>query len=288
MSLPLSALDVDASSLEARLAELIARVPARGARVGDCDLRRLVARMAEVRHSDDEHHNGETVLEHTRSVLEDLAPLVAGWEPARTRRLRVAVMLHDLGKVPAHAWNEEKQKHTFYGHHLHSVNIGRRLLAPFAEGTPGELDHLLDLVRCHDVFFQLAQARPAGGGTRYLRRFAAEPVSAGESLEDLATIARADSQRARSREATHRQIDQVVADLARFREEEGERRREQEATAARQAANLVARHDEIAALLEAAEPGLSALLPDLRAVRVRLGERGEIEVIKAVQAMLDG
>jgi hypothetical protein len=279
---------VDAASLEARLAELIAQVPARAKRVGDCDLRQLLTRMAEVRHSDDEHHNGESVLEHTRCVLGDLDPLVVSFEPSRARRLRLAVLLHDLGKVPAHSWNEDKRKHTFYNHHLRSVDIARRLLAPFAEDVPGDLDRLMDLVRFHDVFYQLALARRADGGTRYLRRFAAEPVSVGQALEDLATIARADSQRARAREETQRRIDLVVTDLARYRAEEAARLREQEAISARRETNLATRRAELVTLLEAAEPGLSGLLPDLRAVKARLGERRDWAVIKDMQEILDG
>ncbi|MFH1467576.1 MAG: HD domain-containing protein [Pseudomonadota bacterium] len=288
MSRPLSTLDVGAASLESRLAELIALVPEPTLRVGDLDLRELPRRMAEVRHSDDGHHNGESVLEHTRWVLEDLAPLTVGWRPHRARRLRVVAMLHDLGKVPTHAWDDKKQRHTFHGHHQQSEAIARRLLAPFAEDVPGERERLLALVRFHDVFFQLGHARPAEGATRYLRKFAAEAVSEGEALEELATIARADSQRARRREPTHHEIAQVVADLARHRAEEAARIEAQAAAQARREANMVTRRAEIVALLEEVEPGLPELLPDLRAINARLGARKAWDAIRAVEGMLAG
>ena len=284
----LSKLDVTADTLEAQLQDLIDGVEDLEAATKTLgfDLRELPKLLKDLKHSDDAYHRGETIMEHTRWVLEDVESLTADMPKTQRRLLRVVALLHDLGKAITCERDEKKCKYTFKGHDRKSVDIAKVLLARFEDDVEGYHQQILDMVREHDAFFRLADARPTSGNTKYLRKFLDNAVRTDEHLRNLAAFARADSARARTIQQTLEEIDMVLADVGKHRAMLVQQELDKEEAARKQEINIVKYHDEIAEMVDAVVPGLSAKLPDRKAVFAELGGARAYGVLQQVQAIL--
>ena len=84
----------------------------------------LIFLMGQTFHSDDEHHNGESVLQHTLEVVEDIESLIQDLKENDKTVLRLTAELHDIGKIYTFKVRENG-KHTFYGHAKKSVTSFR-------------------------------------------------------------------------------------------------------------------------------------------------------------------
>lgn len=255
------------------------------------DLRNLVKLLREYPHNDDLFHNGESVLQHMRWVLEDLDEISKTKDAATRQLLRIVALFHDLGKAYTHSLKEDVSgelpgtgtKHTFYEHAAKSVAVAEALLAKQREQLGDLYQRILDLVRLHDAFLNLAHERKLqGGNLRYLRNFLQEAVVVDGHLDTLLTFAQADSARAKEESGSLASLRDVMEDLKRA---EAKRREEAQAEE-RKRANWLAKQPEIRALLEAEAPEAVSALPDYSAVRRALGESKKYPLIKQIERML--
>lgn len=246
------------------------------------DVRNLVRRMGQFEHNDDVHHHGETVLRHTKEVLEDLDKLTEGMDAERRQVLRLAALLHDVGKAYTHEILDGK--HTFYEHAKKSVEIAEKMLAGLARERRDLYDRVLDLVRLHDTFMTLLASREQSKGSlRYLNKFRRERIVMEDNLDDLVTLTKADAGRARRLAETLEGIDGIFEDLRKVEE----RDRAELARRERAQANAERRKDEVRALFETEGVGeLADLLPDISAVNRELGKRKLYNLLKGFKQIL--
>lgn len=243
------------------------------------DLRGLVRLLGVHLHNDDAHHNGETPLEHIRWVLEDV-PKVAE-NPEQERLLGVVALLHDLGK--AYTYKLIEGMHTFHKHAKVSLSLTEVMLADLRASDPQLYQRVHDLVRLHDLFMVLAEARKGAKDLKYLNKLLREPLYTEGHLNDLVAFSRADSFRAKSYQEVSHDRDMILADLEKV---EGQRRASEEAQA-RKEQILRDRTEEVRLLLEGV-PEAQAALPSLRAVNKALGKQNRLDLIKKLQSLLAG
>ena len=85
------------------------------------------------------------VWEHSLRTLQHAAKRNFSFE------VRLAVLLHDLGKIPARRWSEEKKDWTFYGHDVIGAKIAVKILARL-KFSKKITDDVVKLVRWHMFF----------------------------------------------------------------------------------------------------------------------------------------
>jgi poly(A) polymerase/tRNA nucleotidyltransferase (CCA-adding enzyme) len=85
------------------------------------------------------------VFEHLLRSLQHAA------DQAWSLEVRLAALLHDVGKPATRAWSEEKQDWTFYGHDVVSGRMAKRILQDLK--LPKEtIEHVVSLIRWHMFF----------------------------------------------------------------------------------------------------------------------------------------
>jgi hypothetical protein len=242
----------------------------------------LLERLNRYYHNDDAHHNGEGVLEHITDVYMSVVDETQGWPAERRGLLQLVALLHDLGK--GYTYEFRKGRHTFYNHNKISREIAQAALYAGVE-WPGVSGDVLDLVDFHDVFFQLVNQKK-GAGTKYLKKFAQQPVSRGEQLENLVAFARADSRLAKSYAETLQNMEMVLNDLVAHRAQQAAKEAEEEEKQIRMLRNLELYWGEILDIVENAVPG--AVIPDLdlKVVNRVLGQAKQYKALKAVKKIL--
>jgi putative nucleotidyltransferase with HDIG domain len=249
----------------------------------DLDLRGMVGLMGKYPHNNDAYHNGETVLVHVGWVIDDVHKTTEGFDPERRQALLLAGLFHDLGKAYTYAYNEEKQRHTFYDHPKVSVSIAEVLLERHKEALGGLYQRVLDLTRLHDVLFALAANKPKGGGSvKYVELLFKEALRVEGFLEDLLAFAKADSHRARCYQEKLADIEGILVDLERFKGEAAAKKAEK----ALLETNAKTKLPEIQALLVAEGLPAAAEEPDLKAIRTYLGRAKRFELIKRIEAIV--
>jgi len=120
-------------------------------------------------------HHAYDVWEHTIRVVDALPPTAP--------RLRLAALLHDVGKPVTRAVNPETSDYTFYHHEQEGARIASELLVSL-KASREELDYVTHLVRHHLVVYDSSWTDAAV--RRWLRRVG--PELAG----DVLALARAD------------------------------------------------------------------------------------------------
>ena len=240
------------------------------------DLRNLTQLLDKWPHNDDIHHSGETTLQHMKWVIEDLQQFTGGMDVERRRMLQLAALLHDLGK--AYTYELIEGKHTFRQHAKISVRIAEKMLAKLREKNAKFVQRILDLVRLHDSFMQLIDARESSTGTHYLNKLMREAIYTDGHLDDLVTLSKADGHRAERMQETLAGMDGVLADL---REVDDRRRQEAEAMQRRRDVppEVI---QKVRAILERGAPELVHLLPDIKAVKGQLGKDKRYDLLKLI------
>ena len=239
--------------------------------------------MAELKHNDNIHHTGETIIEHTKWVLADLEKLTEGKDATTKQMLSLVALLHDVGK----AYTREIQpngKITFYKHAEKSVAIAQVLLAQYKDQLGQTYQRILDLIRLHDMFHAIAHDRKnqVPGATKYLRRLLQESIYLDKHLDELVIFAKADSARSKAAEEYLKHIDDALADIALAEKLKAE----QEVARARQQANIQRKLPEIRKLLEVEAPGAAQALPNVSKANAILGQAKQYDLIKQIRAML--
>jgi putative nucleotidyltransferase with HDIG domain len=283
-------LEITSQNLESVLNGLIADVhdlEGVGSRLG-VDLQNMTSIMQKIHHSDDLHHNGETILTHIGWVLDDVDRLTQTMDAEKRALLRLTALCHDLGKAYTHNFDPTKQKHTFRGHADKSVEIAKVLLEKHRQELGDLYDKVLDLVRLHDVFFSLVEARSKQpqGSTKYVSGLMQENIYRQGLLRDLLTFAKADAARSKSYDNKIKNFEGVVEDVERAETEMETAAREAEVARTRQERKIEEHMPKIRALLEQNFPEAAAVLPNLRETKRLLGQAKRYDLIKEIQDLV--
>jgi poly(A) polymerase len=244
------------------------------------DIRNMVKLLDSYVHNDDIHHHGETILEHIREVLQDVTEVTEAG-PQR-QLLGLIALLHDLGK--AYTYELIDGKHTFRKHAETSVKLAEAMLGELRQDDPGMYQHVLDLVRLHDAFMRLHEARKGAANLRYLNKFMREALYTSGRVDDIVTFGKADSFRSKRYQDSLSSVEGILADI-----ETTKRQREAEEALKRRREALPP--DTVAALrtlLKAEAPDVVALLPDLKAINKALGGLKLYSVLRQVQSTVKG
>ncbi|MEK7147465.1 MAG: CCA tRNA nucleotidyltransferase [Patescibacteria group bacterium] len=88
--------------------------------------------------------------------------------------VRLAALLHDLGKIPTRRWSEEKKDWTFYGHDVIGAKIATKILSrlKFSKKT---IDNVVKLVRWH-MFFSDTEVITLSSVRRMIRNVGPENI----------------------------------------------------------------------------------------------------------------
>ena len=88
--------------------------------------------------------------------------------------VRLAALLHDLGKIPTRRWSEEKKDWTFYGHDVIGAKIATKILSrlKFSKKTT---DDVVKLVRWH-MFFSDTEVITLSSVRRMIRNVGPENI----------------------------------------------------------------------------------------------------------------
>lgn len=192
----------------------------------------------------------------------------------------MAALLHDLGKAYTHKV-APSGRHTFHGHAQKSVAIAEKMVARLRKKNADLAELIVQLVKHHDSFLSLINARRSGqtkSSLKYLNKFMREAIYTKGHIEKLLMFTKADSARSKAFDDTLKGIDDVLDDLkkvegraeAEAREKAEKERRIQKAMGA------------IRRMLEEHAPDVVGLLPDLRAVKRELGQSKRYDVLKAL------
>ena len=181
--------------------------------VTDASLDQLLPRIRTLRHNDDNFHSGETILEHTVWVLEDLERLAYYETQEKKHLLSLAALFHDLGKAYTHTVEDGANK--YRGHAEASLEVYDALLARYDDDEVKL--RVRDLVRLHDVFLGLAKARKLADGLDYLQGFMHGPLVVRGDLDLLIMLAYADSARAKPESVSFQSLMQVIQDIEKCR-----------------------------------------------------------------------
>jgi HD superfamily phosphodiesterase len=245
------------------------------------DLRELLDRLKTYTHNDDIHHNGETVLEHIRWVVEDVPRVLADPRTsvldAKPVVLNFAALTHDLGK--AYTYELIDGRHTFRKHADVSVEIAKVLLQDL-QGS-ALMEQILDVVQYHDVFMKLIDAREhSNGKTKYLNKFMRTRLYQ-TNLSDLIAFSIADGFRAKRIEDTRNSMLGVLLDMQ-LVENRRQEEAEKQARRAQPPADLL---EGVESLLRQETPHLIDLLPDLYAVKRALSADKRYSLLQRIAAL---
>jgi hypothetical protein len=248
------------------------------------NLRNMTTLMKGALHNDDLYHNGEDVLTHIGWVIDDANRLSANMDAEKRVLMKLTALCHDLGKAYTHAWDPDRQKHTFHEHGTKSVAIAEALLAKHKEQLGELYQDILDFTRLHDVFYALLHERTQQqpGSTKYLAKFMQEAIVQKGLIRDLLNFARADSFRARTHEQKMKDFEGVLDDLERAKLAP----QEEAAAKARLQQNIQERMPQIKAYLEVEAPEAAALLPNLQEAKRTLGKMRRYDLLKGLDAIV--
>ena len=245
------------------------------------DLRNMIKLMHKFPHNDDLHHNGESVMEHVRQVIEAVDEVVDGKDPIQSQLLGIVALMHDLGK--AYTYVNREGKHTFYDHMKVSVNIAEVLLAKHREKLGELYGRIISLIRHHDLFLTMVNLRAeSGGNLKYLKPLLRETVYLEEHIDDLLTFSKADSYRAKCYAEKLKDAEGVVEDLYRYEKQQADAVIEKQ----RQKEMFQQKKQEIRGLLEKEAPEAVESLSDQSTVNEALGRLKRYDIIKKIQEMI--
>jgi len=246
------------------------------------DIRNMRTLMRSFKHDADEYHNGEDVLEHTKWVLQDVEKLTKDMDAERKLVIRLAALLHDMGK--AYTFEVIDGKHTFRKHAEKSVELAEAMLARHRKDLGSLYDRVIALVAKHDALMVLLGARAGAKNTKYLNKFMRESIYMGGHLDDLMTLAKADGNRAKVREKTLADIEGVLEDIAQVERDQVEAVKAKE----RLDREFVRRLPEIHEIMVQEGFPDAAKAKTLPEVQAMLGQAKQYDLIKRIRSMLEG
>lgn len=283
---PLDSLRVTADSLEEVLQALVDGVDDfEGVRDSTgLDIKSLVKLLGDYKHNDDIYHNGETILQHTKWVIEDIDRIVAEKDDVTKKLMPIVAMFHDLGKAYTYEVQPDTGKHTFYKHADKSVAVAEILLAKHRESLGELYQRILDLVRLHNIWLNLVDARKQRnpGSLKYLNKLMREEVFMNGHLDTLLTLSKADSSRMKHFDDVMKNIHDVVQDIEQAQKD----MRDKEESIKRSRMNRDEKLPEIRALLAAEFPDALSALPDIAAVNAVLGAAKRYDLLKKIKAIV--
>ncbi len=114
-----------------------------------------------------EFHPEGDVFEHTMLMLDLI-------QPDFSLELRLAILLHDIGKPKTQSYNQEKQRFTFYGHDTVGAQMAEAMLRSLKYSND-TIEHVVVMVKHHMQFINVQRMRVST-----LRRFIARSTFAQE------------------------------------------------------------------------------------------------------------
>ncbi|MFA6273279.1 MAG: HD domain-containing protein [Candidatus Paceibacterota bacterium] len=108
------------------------------------------------------------VWEHSLRTLQHAAKRNFAFE------VRLVALLHDLGKIPARRWSEEKRDWTFYGHDVVGAKIATKILSRL-KFSKKITDDVVKLVRWH-MFFSDTEVITLSSVRRMIRNVGQENI----------------------------------------------------------------------------------------------------------------
>jgi len=96
------------------------------------------------------------VLDHILYSVEGINRMSRHLEYNERRKLAYTMLFHDIGKPDTYVFR--KNKGTFYGHHLRSCEITKKLL-PIMGFNEGECREILALIYKHDAFIPVSNGQ---------------------------------------------------------------------------------------------------------------------------------
>ena len=179
-------IDIRADNLEEELTKLVSNIDDLEDLTSELgyDVNNLISDLNKFKHKDDMYHYGETVMTHTREVLEELEKYIQDMGEDRKRILRLVAALHDVGKAVAYKWDEDRGVPTFHGHAEWSEKIARRMLLKYANEADDLYERIAELVKEHDAFIHLTDERESNKKPlRYLKSFVGKRIAKDDDLE---------------------------------------------------------------------------------------------------------
>lgn len=235
-----------------------------------------------LKHGDDAHHNGETILQHTKEVLEDVIKLTAGMDENIIKLLKLTAIFHDLGK--AYTFNKkiknDVEKITFYNHAKVSLSLLEKLAQKELNEKNEMYEKLAILVRSHDEILQYLNAEQKN--INYVKNLLDSKYYKAGLYSLLKLFVKADSFRAKTYSDTEMALDRIDKDIDSYQEKE----KEKDAKKILQNKLIVDKKDEIIALLKNNFPQLVDLYPNISEIKKQLGDKKMFDVLKQLGEIL--
>lgn len=238
--------------------------------IGVC-LHQLIPLLTTIRHSNNEYHHGETIIEHIDKVVGAIDIFAKDHE--RKNLLYYVALFHDLGK--AYTYEVTDGQHTFYGH----TDVSEGIAIVMTEDWDDK-EYILDMVRLHDVISEYGHSF----SKKIIRRVMNEKIYLDGKIGDLILFFRMDSYAANEKtyDVNAKIIECFEKDIIEY---ERERKEAIEKHNKREAAKIE-RMPLIKKFLEEKAAYAVSALPDYKEVNRRLGQNKDISIIKEIERML--
>ena len=231
----------------------------------------LLQKMNDITHSADDYHKGESILEHTKEVLqniENMADEITGINDNALKLLRLVALFHDIGKVYTFAitTKNDKTKHTFYSHAAKSAEVLKLLISKeLAEDSNFHHD-LTELVKAHNSMMDLLASKK-GDDPAYVKRLVESTIGKRDLIKQLNIFMKADSMTEHAMKETLKTINSITEDVPRYHTQ----LKEKVDRAAAIDQMIVDKKDEVEELLNIELPNdtnrLMALYPNIGQIR---------------------
>ncbi len=250
----------------------------------------LMWRLKTLRHHEDEHHNGETILRHIIDVFSNITRMHEHKAETleRIQKLKMVTLLHDLGKAYTCKYDEKRGKPTFNGHDETSFEIAG-WVAHEHRWNPNFTKEVLDLVLYHDLLFRLWDNRQPGTTTyKYLKKFHELPVLSHPHIKDLLRFSVADNSKSKGIHDDYDHRRTILNDLEKYRSIQIKQKVHEQQLKERRERNLMKYRENIIVLIqEAGVPEAIGALPNMKAVNTYLGIAKQYKTIKQIKFILE-
>jgi len=245
----------------------------------------LVDRMEKMRHDNSWHH-GESILEHTAEVYEQIQKTQC--ESQHRLELVWASLFHDIGKAYTYVLDPERQVHTTHNHEIYSYAIFSGIMCDNSDDVNQTL--IEELILHHDDFFRLFNHRKESGSLKYLDNFMRNEIVARQPYLDLLKeLALADGHASPRKEESIAQINAVWIDMQKWTIAETSRIFAQYRQLGQTETNKILCAKTIIEMIEGSKKARHAamLYPDIKAINRELGIAKEYDIIKQIKKILE-